>query len=97
MNALAFATRINRFGKRLNAIFSSDIGHFDVVDMNRVVEEAYELVEDEAMTPADFRDFTADNPIRLHGRMNPSFFEGTPVESYAADLLARDRAEPTGD
>jgi predicted TIM-barrel fold metal-dependent hydrolase len=97
MNALAFATRINRFGKRLNAIFSSDIGHFDVVDMTRVVEEAYELVEDEAMTPADFRDFTANNPIRLHGRMNPKFFEGTPVEGYAAELLARERGEVGGD
>ena len=90
MNALAFDTRINCFGKRLNAIFSSDIGHFDVIDMTKVVEEAYELVEDGAMTAADFRDFTADNPIRLHGRMNPKFFEGTPVEAYATSLLARD-------
>ena len=32
-------------GARLNALFSSDIGHFDVPDMTEVVPEAYELVE----------------------------------------------------
>ena len=32
-------------GRALNAIFSSDIGHFDVPDMTEVVPEAYELVE----------------------------------------------------
>ena len=61
MNAVAFQTRINRFGMRLNAIFSSDIGHFDVPDMTRVVEEAWELVEDGAMSAEDFRD-TSPSP-----------------------------------
>ena len=87
MNALAFNRKINRFGKRLNAIFSSDIGHFDVPDMTKVVEDAYELVEDEAMTGDDFRDFMADNTIRLHGQMNPDFWLGTPVEDYARGVL----------
>ena len=32
MNATAFG-RANPFGARINAIFSSDIGHFDVPDM----------------------------------------------------------------
>src|SRR5437660_8067085 len=32
MNATAFG-RNNLFGSKLNAIFSSDIGHFDVIDM----------------------------------------------------------------
>ena len=30
---------------RLNPIFSSDVGHFDVLDMSEVLEEAWELVE----------------------------------------------------
>jgi predicted TIM-barrel fold metal-dependent hydrolase len=89
MNATAFQTRINRFGMRLNAIFSSDIGHFDVPDMTKVVEEAYELVEDAAMTPQDFRDFASDNTIRLHGQMNPDFWKGTPAAEYAARVLER--------
>ena len=88
MNAMAFNTKVNRFGKRLNAVFSSDIGHFDVPDMTRVVEEAWELVADGAMTAEDFRDFASDNTIRLHGQMNPDFWKGTPVGDYAARLLS---------
>jgi len=30
---------------RLNAIFSSDIGHWDVPDITEVTEEAHELVD----------------------------------------------------
>jgi predicted TIM-barrel fold metal-dependent hydrolase len=44
MNATAFR-RGNPFDSKLNAIFSSDIGHFDVIDYNDPVPEAYELVE----------------------------------------------------
>ena len=36
----AFNARANPLGARLNAIFSSDIGHFDVPDMTEVVPEA---------------------------------------------------------
>ena len=45
-NVWAFSARANPLGARLNAIFSSDIGHFDVPDMTEVVPEAYEMVED---------------------------------------------------
>src|SRR6266699_5772068 len=55
MNVTAFG-RANPFGARINAIFSSDIGHFDVPDMLSPVPEAHELVEDELITPGDFRD-----------------------------------------
>ncbi|MBI3743743.1 MAG: hypothetical protein HY261_05575 [Chloroflexi bacterium] len=57
--------------------------------MAEVVEEAHELVEKELISEADFRAFTADNAIRLHGGMNPNFFKGTVVEGYAAKVLAR--------
>ena len=30
------------------------------------------------MSAEDFRDFAADNTIRLHGQMNPDFWKGTP-------------------
>ena len=49
MNATAFG-RNNPFGSKLNAIFSSDIGHFDVIDMRHPLPEAYELVEDGHIT-----------------------------------------------
>ncbi|MBV8193703.1 MAG: amidohydrolase family protein, partial [Alphaproteobacteria bacterium] len=63
MNVTAFG-KANPFGARINAIFSSDIGHFDVPNMLSPVPEAYELVEDELITPADFRDFTFANAVR---------------------------------
>jgi len=87
MNAWAFDRRVNPFGARLNAIFSSDIGHFDVPDMMEVLPEAWELVEDGLVTMDDFRDFTFTNAVRLWGRVNPRFFEGTAVAKAAAAVL----------
>ena len=92
MNALAFDRRLNPFGARLRAIFSSDLGHFDVVDMREVVEEAFELVDEGLMDADDFRDFSFGNVVRLHGGMNPAFFRGTAVEREAEALLASERA-----
>jgi len=86
MTVTAFG-RANPFGARMNAIFSSDIGHFDVPDMLHPVPEAYELVEDELITPDDFRDFTFANSVRLWGTQNPRFFEGTVVAKEAAGVL----------
>ena len=87
MNATAFG-RNNPFGAKLNAIFSSDIGHFDVIDMRHPLPEAYELVEDGHITANDFRDFTFANAVRLWGTQNPKFFEGTRVAKEAATVLA---------
>jgi predicted TIM-barrel fold metal-dependent hydrolase len=87
-NALAFDTRLTPLGVRFQAVFGSDIGHFDVADMSGVVEEAHELCEEGLLGAEDFRDFTFANAVRLHGGMNPSFFEGTAVESEAARVLA---------
>ncbi len=86
MNVTAFG-RANPFGARINAIFSSDIGHFDVPDMLSPVPHAYELVEDDLITSDDFRDFTFANAVRLWGTQNPRFFEGTVVADAAAAVL----------
>ena len=67
-------------GARLNALFSSDIGHFDVPDMTEVVPEAYELVEHGLLDDDDFRDFMFANAVRFWGEVNPDFFKGTAVE-----------------
>lgn len=90
--AWAFDTRVNALGARLNAMFSSDIGHWDVQDASKVLAEAYELVEREVVTVDDFRDFTFTNTVRLHGGMNPRFFEGTVIADEAAGLLVQPRA-----
>jgi hypothetical protein len=90
MNFCAFSSS-NPFGAQLNAIYSSDIGHFDVIDMRDPLREAWELVEDGLITEANFRDFTFANAVRLWGAQNPHFFDGTVVAKEAAAVLA----EPT--
>ena len=89
INAWAFNRRANPLGARLNALFSSDIGHFDVPDMAEVVPEAYELVEHGLITDDDFREFMFTNAVRFWGEVNPDFFRGTVVETAAAEALAQ--------
>jgi predicted TIM-barrel fold metal-dependent hydrolase len=96
VNAWAFNKKANPMGARLNAIFSSDIGHFDVPDMTEVVPEAYELVEHELLTDDDFRDFMFTNAVRFWGEVNPEFFKGTVVEKAAAQALAQPSGAPVG-
>ena len=87
MNAQAFG-KTNPFGVKLNAIYSSDIGHFDVIDMRDPLREAHELVEDGFITSGDFREFVFGNTVRLWGTQNPAFFDGTRVATEARALLA---------
>ena len=86
-NAWAFNTKVNPLGARLQAIFSSDIGHWDVPDMTEVLDEAYELVEQELLTPEDFRDFVFTNPTTLYASLNRDFFKGTVVEAAVDELF----------
>ena len=88
MNARAFDTRANPLGARLKAIFSSDIGHWDVPDMRDVLGEAWELVDDGHIDERDFRDFVFANPAEMWAGANPRFFEGTRI----ADAVAAERA-----
>jgi predicted TIM-barrel fold metal-dependent hydrolase len=89
-NGWAFSPH-NPFGAKLNALYSSDVGHFDVIDMRDPLGEAYELVEDGVISTDNFRDFTFANAVRLWGTQNPRFFEGTAVAKAAAEELARAR------
>jgi predicted TIM-barrel fold metal-dependent hydrolase len=91
----AFADRVNPLGATLQPMLGSDIGHWDVPDMRDVMPEALELVEPHLLSLAQFREFSCDNAIRLHGGMNPHFFDGTRVEAYARELLARPAVEPS--
>jgi len=88
MNARAFQARHNPFGARFNAFYGSDIGHFDVADFTEVLPDAHGLVTDGLLGDDDFRDFVFTNPVRFWGASNPSFFEGTIIESQAAAVLA---------
>lgn len=83
-NAAAFDARRNPMNARLNAIFSSDIGHWDVPDNRAVLAEAFELVEKGMLTEEDFRDFTFANAVSLYTGTNPDFFKGTVLEHAVA-------------
>ena len=92
VNVWAFNRQVNPFGAKLNAVFGSDIGHFDVPDMTDVLGEAYEGVEDGVLSQDDFRDFVFANPVRLWTSMNPDFFVGTAVESQVHACMTQDQA-----
>lgn len=77
-----------RMGVPLNAVFSSDIGHWDVPDVTHVLHEAYEMLEHGLLNEANFRAFTFANATHLHAGMNPDFFKNTSVEAQVRAELA---------
>ncbi len=88
MNYTAFNSAANKFGVKLKAMFSSDLGHWDVVDFGDVLHEAHEAVDKGLMTGEDFRDFVFTNPASFSTRLNPDYFKGTVVEGAVDKLLA---------
>ncbi|MEZ4281542.1 MAG: amidohydrolase family protein [Myxococcota bacterium] len=89
LSSLAFdRSRVPR-GRPLRALFSSDIGHWDVPDMQEVLPEAYENVEKGWMSREDFRAFVFGNAARFYSEANPRFFAGTVVEEAVARELER--------
>ncbi|MHA7839698.1 MAG: amidohydrolase family protein, partial [bacterium] len=90
INAIGFDRRLNPLGARIRAIFSSDIGHWDVPDMNRVLEEAWELVDRGLLSEQDFREFTFENAASMWIEADPRFFEGTAVERAVSEAFAAD-------
>jgi predicted TIM-barrel fold metal-dependent hydrolase len=91
LNAMAFDARMNPLGAKLRAIFSSDIGHWDVPDMSEVLEEAWELVDKGLISESDFRDFTFSNAATMWAEADPKFFEGTIVENAVDELISKRR------
>ena len=75
-------------GTRLQAALSSDLGHWDVDGIAKVLRHAWAHVERGRISERDFRDFVFVNPTRLFLRVNPHFFDGTSVESHLARLDA---------
>ena len=92
MTAVGFNTKLNHYGVKLNAILGSDIGHWDVPDMTKVMVEAYEMVDHGYISEEEFRDFSFTNVVEMHSSMNPDFFKGTAVESAVRNLLAENEA-----
>jgi predicted TIM-barrel fold metal-dependent hydrolase len=78
---LSFAfSKANEFGATLRVLLSSDIGHWDVSRMDRVLPHAWALVEDGLLTEAQFEEMCLHNPAHMFTAMDPHFFDGTVVE-----------------
>jgi predicted TIM-barrel fold metal-dependent hydrolase len=88
LTSIAFNTKVNPFGARLNAMMGSDIAHWDVPDMTEVLEEAWEMVDRGWIDETDFTRFTFTNPARFYTRTNPGFFKGTTVERAVDELMS---------
>jgi hypothetical protein len=57
--------------------------------MVEAAHEAYELVEQGVLSPADFRDLVFTNAVKFWTSTNPNFFQGTIVEGTVKQVLAR--------
>ena len=70
-------------GRRpLRAMFSSDIGHWDVPNMLDVLPELYEHIEHGWLDETAMRAFACDNAHRFYTDANPAFFAGTPLADH---------------
>jgi hypothetical protein len=82
--AHAFNDRANPLGAKINAIYSSDVGHWDVPDLTHVLAESHALVDEGVINEADFRAWVFENPYKLYTEANADFFKGTAVEAKLA-------------
>ena len=79
--AAAFNDKANPLGVKLNAIYSSDVGHWDVPDLTAPLAESWDLVREGVISEADFKAYVFGNPYKFYTQANPDFFKGTAVES----------------
>ena len=82
----ALDARGNPMRARLQPIFSSDIGHWDVPDISEVLLESHRLVDKGILTDTDYRDFVFTYPAQLHLKANPDFFANTAITSSVTQL-----------
>ncbi|MBL7488234.1 amidohydrolase family protein [Frankia sp. AgB1.9] len=88
---LAYDRRVNPLGAQLRPMMGSDLGHWDVPSFTHPLLEAYELVEDGILTPAQFEEFAGVNAVRFYGGASTAFFAGTAVAADAERIQAADR------
>ena len=87
LNALAYDRAKLPFGLPLHALLGSDIGHWDVPEIEGVLPEAYELVEEGVLGEADLRRFAFASPVAFWCSGNPRFFEGSAIAKAVLEEL----------
>lgn len=90
--AAAFNHRANPLGVKLNAIYSSDVGHWDVPDLTLPLAESRELVKEGVISEADFKAYVFENPYKFYTQANANFFAGTAIAGLL-DNVASTTAE----
>ena len=75
----------NPKGATLKTVLGSDIGHWDVTDIASVVAESAAMIDKGVLDAAQWRHVVCDNPIEMFTKLNPSFFDGTPVEPHITE------------
>ena len=85
--ALAFDAKFSQGSPQLKALFSSDIGHWDVPNAQDVVPGVRSLRADGLLDGDGSASLTHVNVIRAHGGMRDDFFDGTRVSELARDVL----------
>jgi predicted TIM-barrel fold metal-dependent hydrolase len=86
---LAFDLHVAHRRVDLRPMLGTDVAHWDAPVMNEVLPEAYEAFEEGRMDAGQLESFMFANAVRLHGGPNPEFFDGTPCEKQARELLDR--------
>jgi hypothetical protein len=87
----ALDARGNPMGTRISPVFSSDIGHWDVPDLQAPLPNSHRLLERGLLSKEDYRAFVFDEVVRLHTRLNPGFFDGTVIEESVSTAMRSGR------
>jgi predicted TIM-barrel fold metal-dependent hydrolase len=87
--AYAFNTKATPLNAQVNMFYSSDIGHWDVPEINSILADTFQLVEEGIISAENFRQLVFKGPYDFYTANNPDFFTGTAVEA----LLPEDRAQ----
>lgn len=85
----AFNSRANPLGAKVNAIYSSDVGHWDVPEFTDPLADSWELVEQGVISADDFKAFVFSNPYKFYTEANADFFKGTAVEAKLQAAAAK--------
>lgn len=84
--AAAFNDKANPLNVKINAIYSSDVGHWDVPDLTAPLAESWDLVKEGVISEADFKSYVFANPYKFYTEANPNFFKSTAIESKVSNI-----------
>jgi hypothetical protein len=78
---LAFNAKAAPLNAQVNMFWSSDIGHWDVPEINTILADTFQLVEEGVITADNFKQLVFRGPYSFYTANKPDFFSGTAVEA----------------